>query len=245
MKTTVKMPLGLVLLGVTFTGFTLLNSFRLEKKIENFDEINVKRINVIEKDGTIRMVISNKELQHSGRMDGKDWEKRERQAGMIFFNDEGDECGGFVYASDKKKDGTITSGMSLTYDKYKNDQVLQILNSETYKDGKSYSSRGFIVNDYQSDEVNLTQYSKMLKDAEKIADEKERKQKIREIRQKYGSKNLLFLGKGSDSQGLFINDKNGQPKLMIYVNEKGEPKIQTMNEKGEVKDFLIMETTTK
>ena len=80
MKSTVKMPLGLVLFSATFTLFTLLNSFRLEKKIENFDEINVKRINIIEKDGTIRMVISNKELQHSGRMDGKDWEKRERQA---------------------------------------------------------------------------------------------------------------------------------------------------------------------
>lgn len=238
---TVKLPLVPVIAVVGFSAFTLLNSFRIEKKIENFDEINVKRINVIEKDGTIRMVISNKELQHSGRMNGKDMEKRERQAGMIFFNDEGDECGGFVYEAKKKEDGSIISGMSLTYDKYKNDQVLQILNSESYKNGKSYSSRGFIINDYASDEIGLMQYQDLITEAEKITDETSRKQKIREIRKKYGAKNLLFLGKGSDSQGLFINDKNGQPKLMIYVNEKGEPKIQTMNEKGEVKDFIIEE----
>ena len=28
---------------------------------------------------------------------------------------------------------------------------------------------------------------------------------------------------------------------MVYVDEKGQPKIQTFNEKGEVKDFLVTE----
>jgi hypothetical protein len=64
--------------------------------MESFDEINVKRINIIENDGTIRMVLSNKERQHPGRIDGKDIDEREREAGLLFFNDEGDECGGCV-----------------------------------------------------------------------------------------------------------------------------------------------------
>ncbi|MBC8085586.1 MAG: hypothetical protein H7Z21_20500, partial [Hymenobacter sp.] len=34
-----------------------------------FQEIEVERINVVEKDGTLKMVISNQEKQHSGRMD--------------------------------------------------------------------------------------------------------------------------------------------------------------------------------
>jgi hypothetical protein len=34
-------------------------------------------------------------------MDDKDLPKRERPAGMIFFNDEGDEDGGLVYDGDK------------------------------------------------------------------------------------------------------------------------------------------------
>lgn len=242
MKTTVKMPLSFVLFGAAFTLFTLLNSFRLEKKIENFDEINVKRINIIEKDGTIRMVISNKELQHSGRMDGKDFEKRERQAGMIFFNDLGDECGGLVYAADKNKNGSVSSGMSMTFDKYRDDQVIQILNAEEIKDGKTFSERGFKVNDY-SDETSLAKRIAFEKELEKITDEKEKKIKRREFYQKNGSKSLLFLGKTSgNSQGLFIADQKGQPKMMIYVNEKGEPKIQTFNDKGEIKDFLVSET---
>lgn len=242
MKTTLKIPIHYVLLTAIILLFTVLNSFRLERKIENFDEINVKRINIIEKDGTVRMVISNKELQHSGRMDGKDFEKRERQAGMMFFNDLGDECGGLIYAARKKEDGSITSGMSITMDRYRDDQVLQILNSENIKNGKIISERGLIVNDFP-DLDGLNARNKAFAEAEKITDEKTRNEKFREISKLHGSKSLLFIGKTrGNSQGLFISDKNGQPKLMIYVDETGMPKIQTLNEKGETRDFLVTET---
>ena len=242
MKTTIKMPFGIAVFGIIAVLFTLLNSFRLERKIENFDEINVKKINIIEKDGTVRMVISNKELQHSGRMNGKDWEKRERQAGMIFFNDLGDECGGLIYETKKNPDGSVKNGMSITMDRYKDDQVLQILNDESIKGDKIMSQRGFFVNDFKSVE-GIDARNKAYAEAEKITDEKLRREKLREISKNHGSNNLLFLGKTKgNSQGLFIADKNGQPKLMVYVDENGEPKIQTFNEKGEVKDFLVTET---
>jgi len=242
MKTTLKIPVFYVLSTALVLIFTLLNSFRLERKIENFDVINVQRINVVEKDGTIRMVISNKELQHFGRMDGKDFEKRERQAGLMFFNDLGDECGGLIYAAKKKEDGSVTSGMSLTMDRYRDDQVLQILNSENIKNNKIFSERGLIVNDFP-DLQGLTARNKAYEEAEKITDDKIRKDKLREINRLQGAKSLLFLGKTrGNSQGLFISDKNGQPKLMVYVDETGQPKIQTLNEKGEVKDFLISES---
>lgn len=242
MKTTIKMPLGIAIFGIVAILFTTLNSFRLERKIENFDEINVKRINIIEKDGTIRMVISNKELQHSGRMNGKDWEKRERQAGMIFFNDNGDECGGLIYENKKRADGSIKNGMSITMDQYRDDQVIQILNNESIKGDKISSERGFSVNSFNGME-GIDARNKAYADAEKIADEKLRKEKLREISKNMGSNKLLFLGKTTgNSQGLFIADQTGQPKLMVYVDEKGQPKIQTFNEKGEVKDFLVTET---
>lgn len=242
MKTTIKMPLGIVIFGILAVLFTLLNSFRIERKFENFDEINVKRINIIEKDGTIRMVISNKELQHSGRMNGKDWVKRERQAGMIFFNDLGDECGGLIYENKLRGDGSMKNGMSITMDQYKDDQVIQILNNESIKGDKISSERGFSVNAYKS-LGGIDARNKAYEEAGKIKDEKLRKQKLQEISKNQGSNKLLFLGKTmGNSQGLFIADQSGQPKLMVYVDEKGDPKIQTFNEKGEVKDFLVAET---
>lgn len=215
-----------------------LFSFNKLKQIESFEEINVKRINVIEDDGTIRMVLSNKALQHYGRIDGKDWEKRERPAGLIFFNDEGDECGGLIYQAKQAQNGSIISGMSITMDRYKDDQVLQVSNQESVYNGKIVSQRGIHINDFPNDS-NLTKRTALLKEAQKIKDADVRKKRINEIYDTYGERNLLFLGKTKgNSQGLFLSDANGQPKMMIYVDDKGEPKIQTFNDKGEITDFL-------
>lgn len=242
MKTTVKMPLGFVLFGSAVLFFMLFSSFRLQRKIDNFEEINVKRINIVEEDGTVRMVIANKELQHSGRMDNKDWKKRERQAGMIFFNDLGDECGGVIYQAKKQNDGTVSSGMSITMDRFRDDQVLQLLNDETIVNDKMTSQRGLFINDYPTlDGINARNLQ--IQEAEKITDEKIRNAKLREITKVQGNKNLMFIGKTrGNSQGMFIADKTGKPKLMIYVDSEGQPKIQTFSENGEMRDFLITET---
>ena len=55
-------------------------------------EITVERINVVDRDGTLRMVISNKDRMHPGVMDGKTIDRPRPYAGIIFFNDEGDEA---------------------------------------------------------------------------------------------------------------------------------------------------------
>src|SRR5579859_3338940 len=98
---------------------SLIVSFRNGR--QHFEEIDVERINVVEKNGALKMVISNKERQHPGAMNGKDFPKREREAGMIFFNSQGDECGGLIYDGNSKE-----AGMVYSIDKYKDDQVMQL-----------------------------------------------------------------------------------------------------------------------
>ncbi len=62
---------------------------------QKFDEIDVERINVIEKDGRVRLVIANSQRQAVAVVDGKALlPNRKRDAGLIVFNDEGDENGG-------------------------------------------------------------------------------------------------------------------------------------------------------
>lgn len=173
-------------------------------------------------------------------MNGKDTEKRERPSGMIFFNDEGDECGGLIYQSKKTEEGII-AGMSISMDQYENDQVVQLSNQEFVKEGKIQSQRGLQINNYP-EESTYSKSNELITEAEKIEDVKLRKQKMNEIHKKYGSKQLVFLGKTrGNSQGLFIANSDGQLKMMIYVDDKGEPKFQTINDKGETKDFLIVE----
>ena len=85
----------------------------------------------------------------------------------MFFNDLGDECGGLIYAAKKKEDGSISSGMSITMDRYRDDQVVQLLNSEYIKNGKVMAERGLIINDFL-DLEGLNARNKAFSEAEKI-----------------------------------------------------------------------------
>ena len=86
-----------------------------------FEEIDVERINIVEKDGQLKMVISNKARQHPGIVNGKVI-KRDypRPPGLIFFNQLGDEMGGLVYG----ENGPKGHFGSLTWDKVKGDQTI-------------------------------------------------------------------------------------------------------------------------
>ncbi len=75
----------------------------------------------MESNGDLKLVISNSEKQHNGIINGKPLPERERQAGLIFFNSAGDECGGLVYDGNDAE-----AGLVLSVDKYRDDQVMQL-----------------------------------------------------------------------------------------------------------------------
>ena len=62
---------------------------------------------------------------------------------MLFFNDEGTENGGLIYNGHRKPDGTVSSGLSLTFDRYQQDQQLQLLGVD--QGGRSFA--GLMFND--------------------------------------------------------------------------------------------------
>jgi hypothetical protein len=92
-----------------------------------FDEIRVHRIDVVEPDGTLRMVISNKNRLPGVIVKGKESPPRDRpQAGMLFYNDEGTENGGLIFGGHQNAAGkVIDSGGSLSFDKYGANQIVQ------------------------------------------------------------------------------------------------------------------------
>lgn len=111
---------------------TVLAAFTLAgpaaAKIQSFDEIDVRRINVREPDGTLRLVISNRARLPGVIVRGKEQPPIDRpQAGMLFYNDEGSENGGLVFSGHAGPNGEVRdSGGSLTFDRYAGNQVVQL-----------------------------------------------------------------------------------------------------------------------
>jgi hypothetical protein len=91
-----------------------------QARVQQFDEIDVHRINVREPDGTLRLVISNRTRLPGVINKGKELPKRERpQAGMLFYNDEGTENGGLIFGGHRNANGEVVdAGVSLSFDRY-------------------------------------------------------------------------------------------------------------------------------
>ena len=106
----------------------VLSGFASAGRKTKFDELDVQRINVVEPDGTLRMVVSNKARLPGVIIRGKEEHQEDRPyAGMLFYNNEGSENGGLVFGGHKNAKGEVEdSGGSLSFDKYDAGQVVQL-----------------------------------------------------------------------------------------------------------------------
>jgi len=123
---------------------TVLCSFSVRNKSETFDQITVHRINLVEPDGTLRMVISNHAQLPGIIVRGKEQSFARHQAGMLFYNDEGSENGGLIFSGRRNEKGEVVdSGGSLSFDKYADNQIVQLAGV----DDKEDKFAGLIVSD--------------------------------------------------------------------------------------------------
>ncbi|MDD5150106.1 MAG: hypothetical protein PHC28_06425 [Flavobacterium sp.] len=205
---------------------------------QKFSEIDVERINIVEKDGTVKMIITNVEKFPNGKVkiNGKPTnEDRKKRSGMLFFNEDGIECGGFIYDGQKNTNGH-SSGLSLTYDQYDGDQVMQLL-TQDYKEGdKRFVSSGIMFNDRPSNE-SQTRTGEIMKELDelgkkdpKAADEK---YKIYQEQGLIGGAPRVMLGKSrNENNGLFLFDNKGMPRAMFYVDKENNAKLDFYDDKG-------------
>lgn len=101
----------------------------------SFDTLRVQRIDVVEPDGTLRMVISNHARLPGIILRGKEQAFDRPQAGMLFYNDEGSETGGLIFGGHRNAKGEVTdSGGSLSFDRYNANQIVQLLGVDDHED---------------------------------------------------------------------------------------------------------------
>ena len=220
----------LLVAGLLVMGFS-------QSQKQKFAEIDVERINIVEKDGKLRMVISNEARQHPGIVNGKIIKRSgPRPPGMIFFNHLGDEMGGLIFG-DNGGNGHFGS---LTWDKVRNDQTMGFRHLEsdngTYQTGLEMWQQPNIPGDVVSEKLEA---------AQKIADESARKAAIQAMidKNELGT-NRLFLGKRRDnSTMLLMSDTKGKPRIRMQVAPDGVPKLEFLDEAGKV-IYSLPETST-
>jgi len=220
-----------------FCAVFLLSAFVLQGKRQKFEEIDVERINVVEKDGKLKMVISNAARQDPGSVDGKLIPREDgRPAGMIFFNERGDEIGGLIISGDTGK-GQFGS---LTFDKFRGDQTIAFQHLEN-SEGNYFA--GLSVND---ENITTTDRITKVESIKKLPDEAARKAAFTEMRDKGEFLvNRLSIGRGRNKSAFIsLSDAKGRERIQISVTADGVPKINFLDEKGKV-TYSLPEDTRK
>lgn len=194
-----------------------------------FDELTVGRINVVDANGTLRLVISNKDRMHPGVIDGRTIDRSRPVAGFLFFNEAGDEVGGLTFTG-REMNGSPRANAGIMFDQYKQDQTIGISYSET--DGRR--TAGLQV--WDRPDSSLGELVDKLNAANKIADQAERQKALAAIRSSAPpAPRRLFAGKLPDkSATVALSDANGKARLTLTVGADGNPRIEFLDEHGKV-----------
>ncbi len=210
-------------------GIFLLSAFAVSKN-KKFDEIDVERINIVEKDGKLDMVISNKDRQHYGISDGKPIERKNGRPtpGIIFFDHLGNEMGGLVVG----ENGGKGHFGSFTFDKVQGDQTIGFRHLEG-NDG--YYEAGLTI--WQQPNIPFSQLEPKYDELGKITDKAEREKAFQKLLDNGEiTTTRLFVGKTRDEDTTIIrmSDIKGKPRVVMSVEANGNPKLNFLDENGKV-----------
>lgn len=175
-------------------------------KKAKFEEIEVERINIVERDGTLRMAIHNKERVPDAVVNGMKFKREGSQsAGMIFYNNEGSECGGLSF-SGREQDGQADAGAAILFDKYNHDQIVGLM----YQDAEGRREYGLHV--LERPDAPMWTREGMV-----------------------GDHRRMFVGLNSDGDTLvLLRDSQGRPRIRMLVDANDVPKLEFLDENGEV-----------
>ena len=205
------------------TGFARQSSAR-------FETIDVERINVIEKNGQVRLVISNKARSPAPMERGQAFGYQPgNRAGMIFYNEEGTEQGGITFTGQRDSAGNYQAVGSLTFDQYEQDQTVAL----QYFDQNGRRRSGLAINDYPLGMSSL-KFSKRYERVQAMKDSAARADSMKVLDALMGMQRL-YAGRGRNGSSLvLLIDPRGRARLRLSVDTLGAARIEFLSAAGDV-----------
>lgn len=215
-------------------GVLALGAFRQQK--QRFGEIDVERINIVEPDGKLRMVLSNRPRSigpiYKGEPFGYPGGTR---PGIIFFNDEGTENGGLTFSGRMGPDGKYQASSGFSFDQFNQDQVLYF----QYNDNNGTRRMGFTVADRADADILA-----MVKQRDSIMaahpEGAARTQALQAwAQQRPGGRAMfaqrVYVGRDPARNAVVnLSDPEGRTRLRLVVDSSGTAGLEFLDAQGQV-----------
>lgn len=185
--------------------------------------LDVERINIREPDGTLRMVLSGAAREPGIIIAGREQpHPTRRSAGILFYNAEGTENGGLIFDGRRTPGGTAQSSGSLTFDRYRQDQVVQMQADEDGADRRA----GLVVNDQPDRPIDFAaiQRARSLPPAQQAA---------ALAAANAATTRRVFVGRTREGASeLQLRDARGNSRLLLRVDAAGRATITFLDADG-------------
>jgi hypothetical protein len=230
---------GYAIVVTALLGTISLAAFRQASQKQKFTEIDVERINVVEKDGKLRMVISNRDRSIGPIYKGKPFGYAGgTRPGIIFFNDEGTENGGLTFDGKREADGTYHSQSGFSFDQFNQDQVLYL----QYNDRNGRRNMGLTIADRADTDI----YDLVAERDSIMKAVPEGLARTAAIQKWAAPRNgvplvaqRVYVGRDVSKAALVnLSDRNGKTRIRMMVDSLGAPSLEFLDETGKVTSRL-------
>jgi hypothetical protein len=217
--------------AASLLGFAAVavSAFSQPARPQNLGEITVERINVVDANGTLRMVISNKDRMHPGVIGGKVIQRSRPTAGLIFFNDQGDEAGGLTLTG-REQDGHRAADAGLMFDQLGQDQTIGF----DYTEENGARTAAFKI--WDRPDAPLSELVEKLNAANAIPNPAERDAAVAQVRAAAPRPaQRVFVGKTRDRvASVLLSDAQGKSRLALKVEPGGNASLEFLDADGKV-----------
>jgi hypothetical protein len=229
---------GVLTVGV---AVALLSGFTAHNNNPRFDTITVQRVNVVEPDGKLRMVLTNNNRIPGVIVEGHEYadygnRKPTTAAGILFYDAQATESGGLTFGGRKDAQGRISRFGHLAFDRYNQDQMLTI---SARDDGTNHLSQ---ISFIDQPNWSIKEYLD-LRDSISNLPPAEQEEAIREFFETHpggaGVRTLLSsqnfpAAPGESRNTLNLSDLQGLERTRLTVAPDGTPRLEFLDSAGNV-----------
>jgi hypothetical protein len=209
-------------LVVVVTLFTL----RQQPPASRFEEINVERMNVVEKDGSVRLIVSNKARFPGLMVNGEERPYPRGVAGIVFIDEAGNEYGTLAtHTRRAEQDFGAYSGLQ-----FGNPDQGQI--GMIYDDDAGQREAGLFIRGAATDAT-----PQLLERGRRVQQMPEGSAKVRamaELRRAEGPPRVSVARMKDQSAAVALADPQGNPRLRLVVDARGDPRVEFLDASGSV-----------
>jgi hypothetical protein len=213
-------------LSTVLTTVLVVSAFTTRQR-PRWEEIDVERINIVEKDGTIRLILTNLARAPDPVMSGKTYPNvRRNSGGMYFYNESGDEVGGLIFGGRAEGDA-YAAGAGLMFDRWKQDQVVGL----QYQDANGRHYAGLRV--WDRPDAPLAELMDEFARVQAMQDGPAKDSALAQLRSRPAGAGRVFVGRDRNKSAILdLADAQGRTRLRLVVDSAGAARVEFLDENG-------------